>query len=506
MFRKKIIGQITKEHFWFTLFLVFLAGIFLLSKFFQKEKIYSGSVVVNYTSDGFKPERLVVKEGTVVVFQNESGRDFWPASDFYPQNTLYPDFDPKKFFKSGESWSFTFGVKGTWGYHDHLAPINKGVVIVTDKSGAYISLKESCSNLGGLDYANRQLCWYQEIKESVKKAGVVGALELFNKLYKNEPLFSQGCHDAMHLIGDEAYREYRKGKKFNFSLETTYCGYGFYHGFIEAMLYTTGDFSEVRSFCESANSGLEGSIESPNAIYSCYHGIGHSTFDAHNPYLWGSEVKMVGPAIETCERVGAGLAEEKTKQCVTGVFNALGIAYSNHIYNLKMNTEDPTWYCRTLKDLYKKACYPEVVMAWISSTMGNYEYKFSDGAEFIGGLKDPVGEGPAMFALASEFARLHANELTNIELANLCRGVKPGLFDSCVTGIELALLNWGTPGFEYKRTLTFCNESQFVGVEKRKCYEYAFRGFRSHYSKEKTDGICREEVEDEFSDLCLNTN
>ncbi len=460
-----------------------------------------GTVKVSFNKQGFSPNSITIEKGTKVIFENRSGRDFWPASDFYPGNDNYPGFDPLGPLKDGQQWQFQFDNPGEWGYHEHLSPINRGTIIVADgKSPSQV--KTDCHNIDNLDYNQRQICWYKQIKEATKKEGIVGALSLFSKLYEKYPVFAGGCHDAMHLIGDEAYREYRKGQVFEFASETTYCGYGFYHGFIEAMLYTTGDYTEVKEFCESINQNLKGNIESPNAIYSCYHGIGHSTFGVHDPRLWGSEEKMVYPAIKTCESVTQGLVPEKTKQCVTGVFNALGNAYGGNEYNLKMNPDDPTWLCRKQKPIYQPYCFLDLSQAWISTTMGGFDYKFTDAAHFIAGINDKAGEEAAMFTMASDYTRLKIDILSNTEMLQLCKSVKSTLITSCIKGVELGLLNWGKPGEEYVQVLDLCNSNLLSIKDKEICFNYVFPILRTLYPKEKTDSICNDLDHGKYKKYC----
>jgi plastocyanin len=85
---------------------------------------------VSYTEAGFTPATLTIRQGDTVVFQNNSARGFWPASDEHPTHTIYPEFDPKRVVAAGESWSFKFDKKGTWKYHDHRAASLGGTVIV----------------------------------------------------------------------------------------------------------------------------------------------------------------------------------------------------------------------------------------------------------------------------------------------------------------------------------------------------------------------------------------
>ncbi len=502
---KNALASLYKKNWKFILIfglLGFIVCMSLLAPYKVRETVFNGEVDITYTSSkGFYPEKIVVKKGTKVNFRNQDDKDFWPASDFYPTNSNYPELNSNKKVSSGEIWSFVFNDLGQWGYHDNLNPINKGVVTVTEDK-VYFAANFGCSNVNALEYVQRQVCWYNQIKNVINKKGVGEALKFVSKLYNKYPLFAQGCHDATHLIGDEAYRQFKKGEKFSFSVETSYCGYGFYHGFIEAILYTTGDYYDVRNFCESINSKIEGDIESPNAIYSCYHGIGHATFDSHDPSVWGSVENMATPALRRCEQVTKGLDFEKTKQCATGVFNALANAYSNNLYNLQMDAKDPVIFCRT-QSVYREYCFAEVSMAWINSTMGQYNYKFLDGIKFIEDIGDEKGEQFSVFALVSDYVHINMNKLSDKEIYDNCNLVSPKNFTSCIEGVELAFLNWGKPGEEYKRAISFCDTSVKDVEGKNICFSYVFRNFQSLYSKEKRLNICRSVVPESYKEMCI---
>jgi len=89
-----------------------------------------GGNVVKFTDSGFEPSTLTVKAGDTVEFENESGDDFWPASNVHPTHLLYPGFDAKKPILDGGTYSFTFTNPGSWGYHNHLEPDKQGTIVV----------------------------------------------------------------------------------------------------------------------------------------------------------------------------------------------------------------------------------------------------------------------------------------------------------------------------------------------------------------------------------------
>lgn len=99
----------------------------------EKDKPDGNDVAVfeiNFDGKAFSPNQLTVKSGDVVVFNNKSNVDFWPASGPHPQHTNYPEFDPKKAIPAGGSWKFTFTKVGTWPFHDHLMPSVFGSITV----------------------------------------------------------------------------------------------------------------------------------------------------------------------------------------------------------------------------------------------------------------------------------------------------------------------------------------------------------------------------------------
>jgi plastocyanin len=88
------------------------------------------AVTVTYTDNGFSPQTITIKKGDIVTFVNKSSIGMWVASNPHPVHTDYPGFDEKAAVGNGGSWSFTFDVVGTHGYHNHKNPSTLGTVVV----------------------------------------------------------------------------------------------------------------------------------------------------------------------------------------------------------------------------------------------------------------------------------------------------------------------------------------------------------------------------------------
>ncbi|MDZ4285143.1 MAG: hypothetical protein U1A28_04935, partial [Patescibacteria group bacterium] len=176
--------------------------------------------VVELRDDGFYPPTISISPGDTIHFTTTRTEPFWPASNLHPTHALYPEFDPKKPVSPTASWTFTFSKPGSWEYHDHLAPLYRGVITVGNEQE-----KQGC------DGGENTLCSQEEIGAALTAGGVSAAFDVVASLYTRQS-FSGDCHGYAHEIGEAAYFLYEGGKDMRLSPKTSYCGYGFYHGFM----------------------------------------------------------------------------------------------------------------------------------------------------------------------------------------------------------------------------------------------------------------------------------
>lgn len=100
-------------------------------------------VTVVYGNQGFSPSSVTVPLGTTVTFVKQASDEMWIASDPHPTHQGYDGTTrsqhcalgyagPAPFDEcsAGTAFSFTFSKVGTWGYHNHGNPGDKGTIIV----------------------------------------------------------------------------------------------------------------------------------------------------------------------------------------------------------------------------------------------------------------------------------------------------------------------------------------------------------------------------------------
>ena len=108
----------------------FAIGFFISGCTKQTAQVPQNAIQITFENGTYSPNVITIKLNQTITFINQSATDIWPASNIHPTHGIYPEFDPKKPVKQGNSWSFTFTKVGTWRFHDHLQPQITGTIIV----------------------------------------------------------------------------------------------------------------------------------------------------------------------------------------------------------------------------------------------------------------------------------------------------------------------------------------------------------------------------------------
>ncbi len=459
------------------LFMVVVVGVLSFSYFDSPSALH----LVVLTDDGYVPNTLQIKVGDKIRFVSERGEMHWPASNAHPSHLIYPEFDPLEPVAAGEAWEFTFKKPGSWKFHDHLAPLYKGEVIVTDKNGKAVA--QDCDAQDNV--ALMQKCWQDMLAANLKSKGLDSTFELLAQIYETEPDFAPACHSGLHSLGEEGYKEFAAGREVKLTEKSAYCAFGFYHGFMEALLQDTGDPKLAQKFCESVRYELAG--KASNAAGHCYHGIGHGMVDGEEERFTGSVEAIISRPLALCRSITEN--ENLVLRCATGVFNSLAIAYFDPRYGVSPNKEDPFDVCKALTDkTYKKACYYE---------MNTLIMRLSDGdllksAQYIAKLTETDYDEFAVESIASYAAYYDIYKETPLDYdgtAQFCLSLDH-LKLPCIQGFVAGLLEHGKPGVEYKEAFAFCEGSGLSEDEKSFCFKRLQDLSSTMYTKEKSKEVC----------------
>jgi hypothetical protein len=449
---------------------------------------------VMLTDTGFSPDKLTIRQGDTVTFSSMIG-NFWPASDSHPNHLAYPEFDPRRPVGATSTWSFRFDKPGIWSFHDHIASRYKGEVVVLDVAGNLPD--DRCDEDNKTAY-----CFERIIKTTLSKGGIDQALEKIAELYQSEPQFRAQCHSYAHILGESAYEAYEKGELDTLSGKVTYCGYGFFHGFMEKMLQITGDIKGAQGFCHKMGELLM--KETSDAEGACYHGIGHGMVDGGDPTAWGDPIKMTAPAIKLCEAIAPVMEYEgKRFRCITGIYNSIEILSQSAQYKLKAFARDPFAYCETQPVAYQEGCYTNMLPA-LKRVYPTVEEQLREIMKLPeGSIEEPI-RAKVLSNLITEYASdiLDSTDFTQSGV-NLCRSLREDVRIACINGLSLGLMKYGEPGKEYVRAFAFCSSEKLEDDERDTCYRQIIPRLRIWYSFEKIASICKA-IPKQYSNLCAS--
>lgn len=447
------------------------------------------SYVVEVLDEGFSPAEITILAGDTVTFVNKTKSGAWPASDPHPTHTFLSGFDPKQSIAPGAEWSYTFAEAGDWQYHDHLVVTFHGKIHVLAKNKESVVEK---STKGG--YCDGK-CFDDLIRSAVQTKGIDAAYALFQETYDSGNL-PRGCHWTAHQIGEEAYHLFKEGKDFKITDATSYCAYGFYHGFMEGLLRENPDPAYALSFCDKVKEKL-GSM----GLQNCYHGIGHGyTEDPPDPAVEGDFDAMIKPGIKMCEFLFGGNFRD-LNLCLTGVYTVPAGFASEGLYGLKMDPADPFEYCKDQPERYWKACYGEFVPKLDKITNGDIDKV----VKYVDSLKDDRLKRLAVWVFPSVTMARDVMKPEHDDYINKCRKDFSGRYRLiCWGGTILGFFSQGKPMEQYKQVLQFCSSAAWQTEDERRfCWGEGFRQMRQTYSIDKVKSICPS-APSKYQSLCLD--
>ncbi len=339
-------------------------------------------------------------------------------------------------------------------------------------------LEALAASCGGGD---RQ-CWDRLFRSTLADYGVDGALTMLAYAYDTTAAVGEDtCHDLTHFLGREAYKLFARGRQFPVTAKTAYCNYGFFHGVMESMQKLKKPTSDAHKFCRYIDQAI--SKEAPEAIFQCFHGIGHGLANNHDPRTWGDEEAMLAPALKICDDISH--TREERWRCGSGAFHGLGTFYLKNLYNLKVDLVDPFWICnKQIRDEYAETCYRE-----LSAVLGMV---ISDGdflkmARVIDTIKDDHYATETMIAWWVPYKESIAYRPIGIDF---CRLVPARLETACIKSIARQMIQAGTPGDELAQAATFCAGYALTQAEQTSCFDFVLYWNSRWYSKEKSAHFC----------------
>lgn len=375
-----------------------------------------------------------------------------------------------------------------------------GIVFVACGLG-YVYVRSNSAHVVALCNTNdnKPLCYASAIEDILRREGIPAAFDALAIAYDTDREFAGTCHAVTHELGKAAYDEFEKTGKTELSSKASYCGYGFYHGFMDALYVETNDMEKARAFCAYVGENVPHPPSAEFAEGSCYHGIGHGVTDGTDPRAWGSVMAVIRPGLALCSKVAA-TNDEWHMRCASGVFNALGNMYLDPKFKLQSD-RDPYALCRT--DFFsppeRRACYSQMnteaaargnnnlaAIVGYTNTIQNLDYR-------IVALREAV-------SLYVQVAKNEQKSLT-LEHARVCELPTEALQEGCMSGLVGGIMEFGSPGQQYKEALQFCGMDGFPPDLRQHCFSSIQANSKEYFTDTVMEYICTrvpEEYRDDF--------
>jgi hypothetical protein len=427
---------------------------------------------VRLTADGFVPAKLTIHAGETVRFVTDLDRPFWPASSVHPSHTIYPEFDPKMRIAATSSWSFVFDKVGSWRYHDHLSPNFEGVIEVLprQKGKGTAAMPEDCTRLLN---TGKIKCMDEELERILSEEGVKAAFDYFVELYHADPEVANVCHGWAHRLGEVDYENYKAGKEIELRPEATFCSYGYFHGFIGAMVHDTQSIDGALAFCDAAIRKVGDSLK--GLKNNCVHGIGHGVTGIieEEPESWGNFSGMTKKGMALCDTLYKD--PEESQICADGVFHELHLNIFNNAYGLSLEeykkSGDLFFYCTSVADLpHNDSCYYDFVTLW----------PIFFGEDKVAAARYVAERIPQLPDIAERVLNTFARSFIEQDIAHgdyaqsvaACRAMPQLLFSDCMRGLTTGFAEHAEPGKADVAGFAFCRSDLLTGDERTLCFTH----------------------------------
>lgn len=320
---------------------------------------------VLYTANGFVPDLLDVPVGSRVAFKNSADVSLWVASDPHPAHTDYPEFDAKREYAPGETYIFQFTRTGTFSYHNHERPSDRGIVHVVDSGN---SLPDTDKTKAGQREIRDKLVGMLDPHDPNSIFKVVDAIQA-------DPALAINCHDIAHDVGHRAYELFGFSEAMTFNnpnhlkhaLVQYICAGGYMHGIVEELSLHQPEFkTKPDPIC----AGVPDTDRE-----SCYHGVGHAFMFANH--------RAVASSLADC-RETEKLSD--TYRCFEGVWMEFFWGETPQSSALGWDVDKPLAPCIAAKEDEKPTCLLYSTFGYLRTHVKDY-----DGAVAMcttSGLKD----------------------------------------------------------------------------------------------------------------------
>jgi sirohydrochlorin ferrochelatase len=184
----------------------------------------------------------------------------------------------------------------------------------------------------------------------VRDSDVEAAFGELKDEYEKNDFVRSNCHQLTHVIGRAAAERYGDIPS-AYSRGVHFCGTGYYHGVMEAVVARIGA-DEVLEEADTLCAELREREPRSDYHYACAHGLGHGFMAVLENELFDS--------LKACDALTDGWERD---ECYGGVFmeNVMAEDNPSHPTTKYLRADQPLYPCPEVETRYREKCYPNQV-------------------------------------------------------------------------------------------------------------------------------------------------
>lgn len=364
-----------------------------------------------------------------------------------------------------------------------------------------------CGQLG--KDADQIECAFKPISEALMTSGIEAGMDVFAEAYTTLPSFvASGCHHQAHRVGDIAYYHLYYGQNnldaLTFSQNTTACGYGFFHGFLEHLIQDHPSGVFVTQTCEYLSNRYGAQMH--DIRLTCYHGAGHGFMLAATEHVkksqWGNTYAFTRTAFSECDALPQASGEEK-EQCKEGIFNLIADWRDDGQYGF-VRPQDNAFFaiCDALPQTMHHACYYEIAQKLDRPSKGD-PIRLAALAKTVTDTDEitrifSVGIAGIMQQVIQDKNKYEA-------VIASCTKLDSALFSVCILSTINGLFEHGEPQREYVKAMEVCTFKEIRDTPmEQECYDTVANRLLRFYDKPHSLAVCAM-FPRAFKDRCITT-
>ena len=335
-------------------------------------------------------------------------------------------------------------------------------------------------------------CALDKLRIVVKSKGIDSGFDFFKN---SQAVNSSACHGLAHEFGRMVFNQAVLGNRPPLTDETSFCEYGFWHGFLNAYIERDkkSDTGRIQKICQD----MDAKDMSPGRLigWNCWHGLGLGAVgDPPQISVWGNPQKMAESGFPLCEKIGTD--KRQVSACVEGIFHSMITYMMLKQYKLSFSPDDPLALCRIQKK-YQRECYAQLA----PQTSGFVFTLLIHNPGILSGLSP---ENRDLYVRSASVARIRSQLAQPGYIDNFisdCHAMPFELQSSCLNAGVLGIFIKGTPD-EFKAPLSFCASAKLSDTEKIDCYSAFGQSLKNRYPDLSSQKICSS-VENVYMDYCV---